>query len=505
MTSAKWALSFLWWTAPLLQLACGGGSIENQSVNVPSTGEAFGGKNCLAIRNPTEPSLTAWESDERAQLTALRHQGVVAVRYSVRGCNVDLEVLPNCIGGGSYEFTPSPSTKQDYITDERALFAELPLGAAGLSGQLRGHRVLRTDYTLVGIASLPPGHAYAASELRGPDCARATHVVARFYLGGFAMAAGEEQSMRATATLFGATAGGATDSKVARLFSDGAPSACSRAAEGGKEEPLCSVPLRLGLLELTPAEKVLASANVNCAAGSHFESGSGCVPNTTAASATPEPGTAVAPSEASLAAEHEFTALDREIATTFDYEAGFHHYQGTSVEVVAAYQKDADQAMALYRRLQHIVDADRSPEWTTAAIARQGSLYDSLRSGLYNARAPKLQIFDPQTEAILRKAEASDNPDLLEKARMLREKVSNAWRDRRDHELDSADQIMIDRYGNAVVRAQRYRVSGAGVARAVRRLAFFADALGEPQMRRYIASVRDLHYTDGMFQRLQAQ
>jgi hypothetical protein len=64
---------------------------------------------------------------------------------------------------------------------------------------------------------------------------------------------------------------------------------------------------------------------------------------------------------------------------------------------------------------------------------------------------------------------------------------------------------MIDRYGNAVVRAQRYRVSGAGVARAVRRLAFFADALGEPQMRRYIASVRDLHYTDGMFQRLQAQ
>jgi hypothetical protein len=504
MTRANWALSFLWWTGPLLQIACGSGTTQIQPANVPSTGEAFGGKNCLAIRNPTEPSLTAWEADERAQLTALRHQGVVAVRYSVRGCNVDLEVLPNCIGGGSYEFTPSPSTKQDYITDERALFAELPLGAAGLSGQLRGHRVLRTDYTLVGIASLPPGHAYAASELHGPDCARATHVVARFYLGGFAMAAGEEQSMRATATLFGASAGGNADARVARLFSEGAPSACSKAAEGGKEEPLCSVPLRLGLLALTPAEKALASANVSCSAGSHFESGSGCVPNNVAASAALEPGTAVAPTEASLAAQREFSALDQEIATTFDYEAGFHHYQGTSVEVVAAYQNDADHAVTLYRKLQRIVDVYQSPEWATAAIARQGSLYDSLRSGLYNTRAPQLQIFDPQTEAILRKAEASDNPDLQEKARALREKVFNAWRDRRDQELNSADQIMIDRYGNAFVLARRYGVSGAGVARATRRLAFFADALGEPKMRSYTANVRDLGYTDGMFQRLQA-
>ena len=504
MTRGQWASSVPW-AAGLLSLACGGGTTQTQPVNVPSTGDAFGGKNCLAIRNPTEPSLTAWESDERAQLTALRRQGVVAVRYSVRGCNVDLEVLPNCIGGGSYQFTPSPSTKQDYITDERALFAELPLGAAGLSGQLRGNRVLRTDYTLVGIASLPPGHAYAASELHGPDCDRATHVVARFYLGGFAMAAGEEQSMRATATLFGATAGGTQDAKVARLFSDGAPSACSKAAEGGTEELLCSVPLRLGLLKLTPADKALASANVNCAAGLHFESGSGCVHDSVAASAAPEPGTAVAPSEASLAAAREFSAIDQEIVRTFDYEAGFHHYQGTSVEVVTTYQKDAEQAAVLYRKLQRIVDVYRSPEWTTAAIARQGSLYDSLRSGLYNTRAPQLQIFDPRTEEILRKADASDNPDLQEKARALRTKVFNAWRDRRDQELDSADQIMIDRYATAIVLARRDSVSGAGVARATRRLAFYADALGEQKMRRYTASVRDLGYTEGMFQRMQAQ
>ena len=319
------------------------------------------------------------------------------------------------------------------------------------------------------------------------------------------MAAGDEQSMRAVATLFGATVGGNTETQIARLFSDGAPSACSKAVEGGKEEPLCSVPLRLGLLELTSAEKALASANVNCATGSHFESGTGCAADNVAASRPPEPGLGAAPSEASLAAAREFTALDQEIARTFDYEAGFHHYQGTSLEVVAAYQRDAEQALTLYEKLQRIVDVDRSPEWSTAAIARQGSLYDSLRSGLYNTRAPQLQIFDPQTEAVLRKAEASDNPELQEKARALREKISTAWRDRRDHELDSADQIMIDRYGNAVVLGRRYGVSGAGVARAVRRLAFFSDALGEQKMRRYAANVRDLGYIDGMFQRLQGQ
>ena len=53
-----------------------------------------------------------------------------------------------------------------------------------------------------------------------------------------------------------------------------------------------------------------------------------------------------------------------------------------------------------YDKLQHVVDAYVSPEWTTAAIARQGSLYDSLRTGLYNTRPPELKMFDAKTEAL---------------------------------------------------------------------------------------------------------
>ncbi len=206
--------------------------------------------------------------------------------------------------------------------------------------------------------------------------------------------------------------------------------------------------------------------------------------------------------EAGMAAEAEFTELDQDDAKNFDYESGFHHYKGTSVEVVAEYQKDAGEAKKRYDKLQHVVDAYVSPEWTTAAIARQGSLYDSLRTGLYNTRAPQLKIFDAKTEAILKKAENSDNPDLQEKADALRVKVQNAWRDRRDQELNSADQIMVDRYGNAVVLAKRYSVSNPEVTRAIRRLAFFTDVIGEAKMQQYGATVKDLNYTPGMFPRM---
>ncbi|HTA89713.1 MAG TPA: hypothetical protein VK745_09070, partial [Polyangiaceae bacterium] len=212
--------------------------------------------------------------------------------------------------------------------------------------------------------------------------------------------------------------------------------------------------------------------------------------------------TALGSREAGMAAEAEFTELDQDDAKNFDYESGFHHYKGTSVEVVAEYQKDAGEAKRRYDKLQHVVDAYVSPEWTTAAIARQGSLYDSLRTGLYNTRAPQLKIFDAKTEAILKKAENSDNPDLQEKADALRVKVQNAWRDRRDQELNSADQIMVDRYGNSVVLAKRYSVSNPEVTRAIRRLAFFTDVIGEAKMQQYGATVKDLNYTPGMFPRM---
>jgi hypothetical protein len=100
---------------------------------------------------------------------------------------------------------------------------------------------------------------------------------------------------------------------------------------------------------------------------------------------------------------------------------------------------------------------------------------------------------------MLKKAEESDNPDLQEKADAVRVKVQQAWRDTRDKEINAADEVMVDRYGNSIVLARRYAVSHPSVTHAIRRLAFFTDVLGEAKMKQFTARVKDLSYTEGMF------
>jgi hypothetical protein len=212
--------------------------------------------------------------------------------------------------------------------------------------------------------------------------------------------------------------------------------------------------------------------------------------------------TALGSAEAKMAAEGEFTMLDKEIEEKFDYETGHHRFKGTTVEVVKQYSEQAAVAKGWFDKLQHVSDTYVSPEWTIAAISRQGSLYDSLRTGLYNVRPPALKMFDAKTEALLKRAENSDDPDLQAKADEVRVQVQEAWRKKRDQELDSADKIMIDRYATSVMLAKRYSVSNPAVVRAIRRLAFVTEVIGEVKMKQFTAGVKDLGYTEGMFQRM---
>ena len=212
--------------------------------------------------------------------------------------------------------------------------------------------------------------------------------------------------------------------------------------------------------------------------------------------------TALGSQEAKMAAEGEFTMLDQEIERNFDYETGHHRFTGTTVEVVKQYSAQAAVAKGWFDKLQHVSDAYVSPEWTIAAISRQGSLYDSLRTGLYNVRPPALKMFDAKTEALLKRAENSDDPDLQAKADEVRVQVQEAWRKKRDQELDSADKVMIDRYATSVTLARRYNVSNPAVVRAIRRLAFMTEVIGEVKMKQFTSTVKDLGYTEGMFQRM---
>jgi hypothetical protein len=205
--------------------------------------------------------------------------------------------------------------------------------------------------------------------------------------------------------------------------------------------------------------------------------------------------------EAGFAAEAAFRLVDAQIKQSFAYDSGSVRFKGTPQEVLTQYRDAAKEAKTWFDRLGSIVDAYASPEWGTAAIARQGTLYDSLRSALYNTRPPDLVMFDEKTEALLRRAEESDNLDLQEKADALRVRAENSWQDTRDREIASADQVMVDRYARAIFMAKKYNVTNPAILRAIGRLAFFTELLGDAKLRTYLGRVPEVHYSDGMYLR----
>lgn len=248
VTTQMLALGFALCTA-----ACGGGTKRFQDMGTPQptrTEDAFGdlaGVNCSAVRPKTEPDLMAWDPGSRMSLNTLRKRGIVAVRYVADGCNVELELIPNCIGEGEYEYEPYASTDSRVVTNKQELFGEFPLGAARLAGKLQAGRALRTDYTLVGMDTLPVTAVVRADQLSGPGCEKATHVISRIYLGGFGMVSGDRRTLQAAASVFGAGLGASASGNATRDAYEGNPEHCERALATGKEEPLCSAPLRIGL------------------------------------------------------------------------------------------------------------------------------------------------------------------------------------------------------------------------------------------------------------------
>ena len=202
-----------------------------------------------------QPDLMGLSMDFRANVATTRQQGVIAVRYAAtENCEVKLEVLPNCVGRGTYSFSPYPGNESKLASNKLELFAKLPLGAAALEGKLAKGRTLRTDYQFAGLLTLPLGQAYDRDALQGGDeCEGATHIVNRIYVGGFALAVGETLAITAAATIFGVGAGGGHDASAELISSEGLRDHCIKAQEAGELSTQCQAPLRLGLLALSGA------------------------------------------------------------------------------------------------------------------------------------------------------------------------------------------------------------------------------------------------------------
>jgi len=226
--------------------ACRPDPTDNPSDGGHADDEPFGDR-CDESSISQQPDLMGLNMDFRANVSAMSNQGVLAVRYTAKGCALKLEVLPNCIGDGTYSFSAYPGNETRIAENKTELFAKLPLGAATLEGKLGVGHSIRTDYRIAGMMTLPIGQMYEQSSLRGQDCERATHIVNRIYVGGFALVTGESREIAAAATVFGVGAGGSNTHVGELVASEGSAAGCEEAQRSGSLSTQCRVPLRLGL------------------------------------------------------------------------------------------------------------------------------------------------------------------------------------------------------------------------------------------------------------------
>lgn len=203
------------------------------------------------------------------------------------------------------------------------------------------------------------------------------------------------------------------------------------------------------------------------------------------------------------AAEAALLLIDEEMAA-FDSPTR-HSYGGTPREILRKYRDNAKVAVALDERLEREVVrryGSAAPEWVLAAVARQGALFDTLRTGLYNAT--KVTYFDAQGEAVVASLRKT-NPD---RAVELEDVAKDTWRSSKKKELEDADTIMVRRYATAAHEARRLDIhNNPVIARALGRLVYFTEILGDSAMERYVTSTPDpstkgatkLAYTSSMY------
>ena len=163
------------------------------------------------------------------------------------------------------------------------------------------------------------------------------------------------------------------------------------------------------------------------------------------------------------------------------------------------------KAEAHAEALQGVITSYASRSWSAEARARQASLYDACRTGLYWAGQPAVKLFTAREERLLTAAERSDNPQVQAQADEFRQKRREDWRDARARLLEDADRRMIKGYVEATLWARAWKTKGPAVDAALQRLAFFTPVLGDARLRASSAGVvdpetqRPFEYRDGLF------
>jgi hypothetical protein len=231
---------------------------------------------------------------------------------------------------------------------------------------------------------------------------------------------------------------------------------------------------------------------------------------------------ALSPPFVDYAAEAEFTLLDEEIADKWDRAPNRTRYCGSLDEVLGKFDKngqrltdgryntDTKTADKYDKELDRIARTYPSVEWTPAAIARQGSIWDGLRTGLYNTttggKDACFKLFTVQQENVLKQMENSGRDNLIDQAGEIRDRAKENWRTKKESELAGTDTLMVRKYAQAVYLGRRYNVRNQWVAKAIGKLAYYTDILGDAKMKDYVTVTSDptdpnrkLDYKDGQY------
>ncbi len=225
-------------------------------------------------------------------------------------------------------------------------------------------------------------------------------------------------------------------------------------------------------------------------------------------------------------AEAAFVPLDEEIHDKFDYETGHHKYVDLHAEDIMGkidqktgkfitegkYRDDAKTADDYDKKMADVVQTyDTSLEWIPAVLERRGSLYDSLRTGLYYCGGSAFKLFTPKQESTLKTMRASGRDELVDLADDIESKVKAGWKGKRDQEIDGADTVMIRYYAQSAALQKTYNIRNAWTARAIARLAYFTDLIGDAKMATYVnaapsigAPGTKLVYTNGMYPQMRS-
>jgi hypothetical protein len=224
---------------------------------------------------------------------------------------------------------------------------------------------------------------------------------------------------------------------------------------------------------------------------------------------------AIGGAEGDMAAECAYRAVDARIAKNHDYESGHHRFKGVITDVRDQFKKCVENdAKKYFDELQDVITRFESFKWTVASRARQGSLYDSCRTGLYNAREPELKLYTDQEDKLLKQLDDlcvnQGSDDACTKYDTFTAKRRMDWRQSRDQDLATADKVMVRAYVEAVQWGKHWKVRVDATDHAIARLAFYTEIIGDQKLREHSDGLKDrptkdspnFVYVDGMFMRM---